>query len=60
MSLPVRAGLGLFTRRFQPLIRSSVVRNIIAGRSRSETPQAVPDGSTRFVSFFLKKDFVFV
>jgi len=43
MSLPVRAGLGLFTRRFQPLIRLSVVRNIIAGRSRSETPQAVPD-----------------
>ena len=33
-----------FLTRWQSLIILPSVRHIIAGRSRSETPQAVPDG----------------
>lgn len=44
MSLPVRAGFDLI-RRCQPIIRPSFVRHVIPGRSRNETPQAMPDGS---------------
>lgn len=43
MPLPVRPGYQLLTR-WRPILFHPSVRNIIAGRSRSETPQAVPDG----------------
>ena len=43
MPLPVRPGYQLLTR-WRPIIIHPSVRNIIAGRSRSETPQAMPDG----------------
>ena len=44
MILPVRAGLDLLTR-WRPLLVHPSVRHVIAGRSRSETPQAIDDGS---------------
>jgi hypothetical protein len=43
MILPVKAGCQLLTK-WRPFIMQSSVRHVIAGRSRSETPQAVPDG----------------
>jgi len=43
MILPVKSGYQLLTR-WRPLMIHPSVRNVIAGRSRSETPQAVPDG----------------
>ena len=43
MPLPFRPGYQLLTR-WRPILIHPSVRNIIAGRSRSETPQAVPDG----------------
>jgi hypothetical protein len=52
MILPVKAGCQLITR-LRPIIVHPSVRYIIAGRSRSEAPQAVPDG-------LLNKDFVFI
>ncbi len=50
MILPVKAGCQLLIR-WRPLIVQPSVRHIIAGRSRSETPQAVPDGSFNKVLF---------
>ncbi len=43
MIIPVKSGYQLLTR-WRPLMIHPSVRNVIAGRSRSETPQAVPDG----------------
>jgi len=43
MILPGKAGYQLLTR-WRPLLIHPSVRSVIAGRSRSETPQAVPDG----------------
>ncbi len=43
MILPVKTGYQLLTR-WRPILIHPSVRNVIAGRSRSETPQAVPDG----------------
>jgi hypothetical protein len=43
MILPVKSGCQLLTR-WRPLLIHPSVRTIIAGRSRSETPQGVPDG----------------
>ncbi len=50
MTLPVKAGCQLLTR-WRPLIVQLSVRHIIAGRSHSETPQAVPDSLLNKVSF---------
>jgi hypothetical protein len=52
MILPVKSGYQLLTR-WRPLLIHPSVRNIIAGRSRSETPQAVPDGLLTVLCFFL-------
>jgi hypothetical protein len=51
MILPVKSGYQLLTR-WRPLLIHPSVRNIIAGRSRSETPQAVPDGSLTVLFFY--------
>jgi hypothetical protein len=45
MILPVRTGL-VYLTRWRPVITQPSVRHIIAGRDRTETPQAVPDGTT--------------
>ncbi|CAF0885584.1 unnamed protein product [Adineta ricciae] len=42
MILPGKAGYQLLSR-WRPLLTQPAVRTIIAGRSRSETPQGVPD-----------------
>ncbi|CAF0965950.1 unnamed protein product [Rotaria sordida] len=42
MIAPVRTGYPLLTR-WRPLLIHSSIRNMITGRSRSETPQGVPD-----------------
>ena len=43
MILPGKAGYQLLSR-WRPFLSHPVVRTIIAGRSRSETPQGVADG----------------
>lgn len=52
MILPVRSGYQLLTR-WKPLLIHPSVRNVIAGRSRTETPQGVPDGKNS--DFFFSK-----
>lgn len=43
MILPGKAGYQLLSR-WRPLLTQPAIRTIIAGRSRSETPQGVADG----------------
>ena len=44
MIIPVKSGYQFLTR-WRPLLIHPSVRTMITGRSGSETPQAVPDGS---------------
>jgi len=53
MILPVKTGYQLLTR-WRPLLIHPSVRNVIAGRSRSETPQAVPDGLLTIFFYFIE------
>ncbi len=60
MILPVKSGYQLLTR-WRPLLIHPSVRTVIAGRSRSETPQAVPDGllnKNSFIEFFFAIKFL--
>jgi len=60
MMLPVKSGYQLLTR-WRPLLIHPSVRTVIAGRSRSETPQAVPDGllnKNSFIEFFFAIQFL--